>query len=309
MPWGTVSYDGRGLPLSATLPGGASALYGRDALGLLVGVTDPNGGAWQYPRDALGRTTASTDPLGRTAAYGYDSRHRITQETLPGGLGTVALRYDGTSNLTGLTYSDGTDLSYTYDANGRLTAATGVTLARDAGGRIIESNGLSAAYDAEGRIASVTLPGGAVTYRYDGRGLLTAVEDWLGGVTSFSYDGASRLVSMERPNGVTTTYAYDTEGRLLGIEETDGAGKGDGSAATLASTVLERDARGNITRATREAPVALLDACSPGAGRELRARRISESEVAFDRMACLGFRETGRTIGYAVEAGSSDPGH
>ncbi len=248
----TLSRESRGLLDAATLPGGASASYDRDGFGLLTAVTDPNSQSWDSPRDDLGRTTAFTDPLGRSATYAHDARSRVVQIEQPRGLGAVSLTYDGASNLTGISHSDGTTLSYSYDDHGRIVEVTGVTLERDALGRIVESNGLAIGRDAEGRITSVTLPAGEVTYGYDARGLLTEVTDWMGGTNTFTYDAAGRRTLLRRPNGVATRYTYDADGRLTSIEEMLA---GDDEEVELAASVLERDARGQITRATRDVPL------------------------------------------------------
>jgi RHS repeat-associated protein len=239
----------RGLLDGMVLPGGASATYDRDGLGLLEQRTGPEDGRWATPRDAQGRVTRQTDPLGRTATNTHDARNRVTQVEQPEGLGAVTLTYDGTSRLTGLAHSGGPSLSYSYDASGRLTEATGVSLQREAEGRVTETNGLAVTRDADGRIASVTLPGGTVRYRYDGAGRLAEVEDWQDGVTAFRYDESGRLAEITRPNGTVTTYDYDGDGRVVEIEETNGNG------SILAASTLTRDARGQVTQAERTAPV------------------------------------------------------
>lgn len=247
----TYSYDARGLPTAMTLPDGASAHYGRNPLGPLDQVTDPGSNTWSYDRDALGRLAATSDPLGRTTDRAYDARHRPVEHTFPGTVGTAALTFDAAGNLIRASYSDGTHLTYNYDALHRLVGATDLTLTRNDAGHITESNGLMLGRDAEGRLTSVRLPAGEVQYRYDARNLVTHVEDWMGGVTAFSYDGARQLTSITRPNGTVTRYTYDDAGRLVGQEETANDG-----ATMLASATLERDERGYITRATRKVPLA-----------------------------------------------------
>ena len=246
--------DALGRTVQATLPGGAAAMYDRDGLGLVEQVIDPNGGVWEYERDAQGRLIAQTDPLNRSASYTYDSRNRPSEVLLPGGVGTLSLTYNATGAVAGLAYSDGTGFSFDRDAIGRIIKADGVTLERDGEGRLTVSNGLAIGRDDGGRVASVTYaPGRTITYGYDARGLVTSVTDWLDGTTTLAYDGAGRLVSIARPNGVTTAYIFDAAGRLVHIEETSAAA---GKNALLSSTALVRDARGQVTSATRHVPAA-----------------------------------------------------
>ncbi len=241
----TNSYDALGLISSISIPGSISASYTRNALGLITAVTDPNGNSWNRAYDAQGRRTFRTDPLGNVTSYIYDNRNRISQVTLPGSLGTQTITYDDTNNVTRRLYSDGTDLAYTYDNNGRLTGADGVSLAYDDNGRITSSNGIAITRDAGGRISTMTLATGkTVTYAYDNRNLLTSVTDWLGGTTTFTYDAAGQLTTITRPNGITTTYTYDNDGRVIGLQE-----------GSLSSISLIRDGEGQITAATRTLPL------------------------------------------------------
>lgn len=242
----TTDYDPRGLPTKRTLPENISASYKRDALGNITAVTDPGGNDWRHTFDNAGRLTSSSDPLSRTTAYTYDQGNRLKTVTFPGDLGTRSDEYDANGNLIRQIYSDGTELSFTHDAEDRLTGADGLTLSRDALGRITASNGLAISYDAGGRIAAITYATGkTITYRYDANGNLTKITDWAGGVSTFTWDADNRLTAMTRPNGITTTYSYDADGQFTAITH-----------GTLGSITLTRDAGGRITAASRDLPQA-----------------------------------------------------
>jgi len=243
----TYSYDPRGLLSSVSLADNIiSASYTRDALGNITIITDPNGNDWQHSYDNQGRHTGSTDPLGNAQSIAFDNRNRPNIITYPGSLGTQSLDYDPVGNITGRNYSDGTTLSYSYDANGRIISADGITLSYDANGRITESNGIAITRDAGGRITDMTLASGRIiSYSYDANDRVTQVTDWLGGITSFSYDVAGRLTTIARPNGVNTTNTYDDDSNLTGIAE-----------GTISNISLTRDAKGQITAATRDVPQA-----------------------------------------------------
>lgn len=230
-------------------PGPTTGSYERNGLGQVTQITDPRGKVRRRTHDNLGRLTASIDALGIvTRIARYDQRNRPVEIDLP--LSTLNLTYDTVGLLTNLSYSDGTNLNYSYDDANRLTSATGIALGYDAANRLTFSNGIAITRDDGGRIASMELePGKRVTYSYDRRDLLTSVTDWLGGVTRFAYDNGGRLISITRPNGVVTTYRYDTADRLTGITETR-------AGVTLSSIALTKDGVGQTTQATREVPLA-----------------------------------------------------
>ena len=94
---------------------------------LFRSITDPNGNTWTRSYDSGGRLTSQADPLSRVTSYTYDSRSRIARATLPEG--SVTFTRDAAGNVTRKQYSDGVDLSYTYDDNNRPVSGAGFTLA------------------------------------------------------------------------------------------------------------------------------------------------------------------------------------
>jgi RHS repeat-associated protein len=235
--------DPRGILTSTLLPGGVGAAFGLNALGLATSVTDPMGNVWNSSFDNMARVTAATDPLSRKTSLTYDSRQRISAITFP--IGTAQYSYDPTGNLTALKYSDGTSLSYTWDADDRLTAASGIALSYDADSRIAASNGLQVTRDPVGRIASVTYASGkTVNYTYNNRGFLSQVSDWVGGNTTFTYDAAGELTTMALANGTAQTNTWDSDGRLASLTVAKGG-------TTLAAVTLTRDTLGRVTSAVR----------------------------------------------------------
>lgn len=239
--------DPNGWIVEAMLPGSLiSTDYDYDALGNVIGITDPRGNPWLRVHDDQGRLVATVDPLGNVTSYSRDHRNRVSEIELP--LSKVTLTRDGAGNVTRRLYSDGTDLSYSYDKNQRLTAASGLSLAYDANGRITQSNGLAIERDGGGRISRITFgPGKWTDYVYNLRDQLTGISDWLGGQTDFSYDAAGRLTRITRPNGIQSTYSYDGDGLVIAIEEKQGT-------MTLAALTLVRDGLGQVQSADRTYP-------------------------------------------------------
>lgn len=226
---------------------GLRVSHGYDSLGLEMVLEDPAGGLWHQERDTGGRRTASVDPLGRRTQYEYDVRARLSRAVFAGGLGEVAIEYDGLNAITRRRYSDGVDLVYRHDSAGQLTNATGVTLERDVAGRMIVCNGVAMTRAGQRRIEVMTYaPGKEVVYAYNRRDQVTSMADWSGGITTFEYDAAGRMTVIRRPNGLGTRIEYDAENRITRMVHTN-----------LGSLNLTRDADGRVRNAERDLPLPL----------------------------------------------------
>ena len=151
-----------------------------------------------------------------TVSIAYNNANRRTSLTLPNGVITE-YSYDAASQLTGLVYKYGMNtlgnLSYSYDATGRRTAAGG-SYARTGLPQAVTSvtynvanqqtvfAGQSLTYDLNGDLTS----DGTNTYTWNARNQLTSIS---GGTTaSFSYDAFGRRVTRTL-SATTTTYFYD----------------------------------------------------------------------------------------------------
>ena len=143
--------------------------------------------------------------------------------TLPNGV-TVGYGFDNDSRITGLSYSAGStqlgNLTYGYDADGRVTSKNG-TLAAIALPTAVSGNtfnadngmtgfgGTTLSYDANGNLAN----DGTNTYTWDARNHLTAISG--AATASFTYDAFGRRAS--KSIGTTTTqFLYD---RLNPVQE------------------------------------------------------------------------------------------
>jgi len=178
-----------------------------------------------YGWDNANRLTGITQ--GSSAVgINYDNANRRTSLTLPNGV-TVGYSVDNDSRITGLTYGAGStqlgNLTYGYDADGRLTSKNGTLAAISlpaavSGNTFNADNGMTGfggatlSYDANGNLIS----DGTNTYTWDARNHLTAIS---GGTTaSFVYDAFGRRVS--KSIGATATqFLYD---RLNPVQELQG---------------------------------------------------------------------------------------
>jgi large repetitive protein len=229
--------DGQGRVLSLT-EGTEVTQLERDRLGRLVRRVEPDGRSAEYGWDADGGSTSVTTPSGSTS-FVLDDLERVVSAT--DAVGTTEFDYDAAGNLVTITAPNGVVETRTYDERNRLSSiraasatvtATDLTYTRDASGQItaivdgVSGTTTTFGYDPLGRVTSERRTGGTLpalesTYTYDAVGNRTSVV--VNGATSTStFDADDRLVATSGPAG-TSTYQYDAHGRLIREVGADGA--------------------------------------------------------------------------------------
>jgi RHS repeat-associated protein len=224
---------------------------------------DPNGnlsskseGAGQNPirftRNSNGTVATATDAKGAVTSFSYDGKGNLTGITHPAPLGSESFTYDGLSRVTSardgaghletytydaldrlktISYSDGSVVSYSYDADGNLTsmsdAGSTTSFSYDALNRLTQESlpgpkTIAYGYDAASSLTSFADSGGTVRYGYDLADRLTTLTEPNGKITNFSYDKNGNRTSISYPNGVAEAIAYDASERLTSIKATKG---------------------------------------------------------------------------------------
>lgn len=147
-------------------------------------------------------TRASTRGIGvnRTINYTYNANKRLSSIDGPRTdvTDTTTFTYHANGDLNTVTNALGHVTTYsTYNANGQPTS-------------ILDANGstITLTYDARGRMLSQTQNGLTYQYTYSKSGLLTGTNDGLTSLT-YEYDGANRLVKITDANGGYISYTYD----------------------------------------------------------------------------------------------------
>jgi RHS repeat-associated protein len=196
-----------------------------------------------------GRLTGYQDPSGQTD-FSYDERgNRIGEErSIQTQSYHLGYRYNGADRLTRIEYPSGLQVTYGYDAQGRIRSIdsdAGVILQNITylpfGPVAAWSDGSGAtrtlSYDASYRMTAISVPGLLeLSYRRDEGGNLTALADGLNESRSqsFSYDAANRLTQAaggygriqftfdplgnrlsEQDDGQLTRYTYGSENNRL----------------------------------------------------------------------------------------------
>ncbi|CAM3937077.1 RHS repeat-associated core domain-containing protein [Kibdelosporangium persicum] len=247
------AYDSADRLASMTDTAGGTTSYTYDVRDRVISATGPNGTVG-YGYDVMGRRTSTALPGLAATSHGYDDASRLTsvgrgsdavaitrdaegrptKVTLPGGW-TRTASYDAAGQLTNLSYAHGGAvkgaITYTYDAMGQRTSATGtlanVTLPQaasrftyDDANRLTTAAGTPLTYDADGNLLS----DGTTTYTWNARGQLTGTTK-AGLTASYRYDAVG--VRSARTVGETTT-------RFL-LDGPNVAAELDGTGAVTAS--------------------------------------------------------------------------
>ncbi|WP_431264066.1 RHS repeat-associated core domain-containing protein [Roseateles chitinivorans] len=217
------SFDGLDRPLSETTSQG-SVGYAYDAGGRRTAMTLQGLPTTRYvwdKGDRLVRITQDAHPVNgqvaQTVSFAFDQSGRRNQVTLANGIvGSYVRGADDRIERIAYTGSNGVVLgeaAYTYDAAGRMTAATGSLAGSvsdavlsdtviDANGRLTQWNGHPATYDANGNL----LNDGTNTYTWDERNRLIRVDG--ARTTTYGYDALDRRVS-RTVDGITTQVVHD----------------------------------------------------------------------------------------------------
>jgi RHS repeat-associated protein len=234
--------------LTVTTPGGLVSTTSTNRAAALVdpsgdpnepanvaSVTDTltvNGKTATSTQDLVNRRTTKTSPEGRESSTAFDVFGRPTELQLPG-LAPIQYSYESRGRLQSVTRGTRTT-TYTYDPGtgflAKITdqAARELSFAYDAAGRVRtqtlpDLRVVSFGYDASGNVTSITPPGRpAHTLSYSAVGLPEIYTPPDVGLvqhaTTLAYNADRQVELVTRPDGQTIDYVYDaTSGRLASV--------------------------------------------------------------------------------------------
>ena len=176
------------------------------------------------------RVLVETSPAGRSVTTTYSPQGRLLTTSMPG-LATVTRSYNARGQLASVVEGSGSGArttNYAYAANGYLASVTDalnrtISFTRDADGRVTattlpDGRVVGASYDENSNLLTLTPPGRpAHSFSYTSRDLTeqytppTAIPS---GPTSYQYNADAQPVSTNRPDGEVVSSAYDLAGRL-----------------------------------------------------------------------------------------------
>lgn len=241
----------------------------------LSAITSPNGDKVEFTYAganlAQEKILLADGTVQSNTTYGYDAQNRLTQVKLDltpednsitdGKVYVTSYSYVGNSNLiTGVSQTDGTQLSFTYI---NLEGADRIASMTDALGRVTKFS-----YDLATRTTTVTDPlGNKNTYTYDSKQRFTQITgpavDGVIQQVQYQYDAAGKLIQSTDAAGNSTINTYDSQGNLL--SQTDSLGDrvertyGE-QHQVLTSTVYRTPASGNQAASLPETTRTIYDA-------------------------------------------------
>ncbi|MCA9053265.1 MAG: PASTA domain-containing protein, partial [Planctomycetaceae bacterium] len=237
-------------------PDSSVTRYRYDFEGRLTQIRDARGSTRTISYDARGRLQSKRDRFGRTTNLLWNEFGQLGGTQLPDG-SEQKLSYDGLGRCVAMECTDGTKLTYEYDAEDNLIRESGpgcsASYRYDELDRIVEAafepsqQTVRSKYDAKGRRTSLEVVGvGTIQYEYDDCDRLVGVTDVNGRRTQFQYDETGRLARETFPNGVTVARSYDGRGRLLQFNAVKG------EDLPLIGRRFAYDLAGNLVREVRQ---------------------------------------------------------
>ncbi|MHB8425415.1 MAG: RHS repeat-associated core domain-containing protein [Gammaproteobacteria bacterium] len=193
----TDTYDLAGNRLTQTDARGITTQYQYDALNRLTTILYPADSAlnatftYDQGTDGIGRLTGFSNPTGSTSLT-YNAQGDLIQksETVNGQPFTLSYQYDTDSNLTAITYPDGTQVIYNRDAAENITSVVSST-----GGTVVTG----VTYEPFGPITGLTYGNGLTETR--------------------SYDQDYRLTALTVPTILSWQLGYNADDDITGITD------------------------------------------------------------------------------------------
>jgi RHS repeat-associated protein len=224
-------------PTRITRPDGQRLDFGYGAAsGQLLSLTTPDG-AYSYSYSATsGQLSGLTAPDGNQLGYTYDGFLPKTTTWTGAVSGSVSRGYDSDFRTTSLAISNFSISSFSYDRDGLLVIADGLTLSRDPNNGLLTDTALdqvtdSYTYSGYGetqsyQAAANNSPVAQWTYQRDSLGRITQRQETLQGVTTtygYSYDPAGHLLEVTADGNSLATYTYDDNGNRTNTSPNAGA--------------------------------------------------------------------------------------
>jgi RHS repeat-associated protein len=183
-----------------------------------------------FSYDGKHRLQRADDATARAVTYGYDDADRLTSQTLPGNhvvsfgydangnLSSVA----PPSRPAHAFGFNAVDVANRYEVDGAVTSYVHNPDRQLESMKRADGSEMSISYDAGGRVKTVFGGTSSVTYDYDTAGRLQSLTGNDGGAMTFTYDGGL-LKSVASAGAVSATVTYTSDNDLRVVGESVGA--------------------------------------------------------------------------------------
>lgn len=222
-----------------SLPGGVEIDYTYCECGRLTGVHAPWGDYTYTYSTTTGELQSLASPGGFAVTFGRDGG-LLTSTTETGPVaGRIDWAYDANFRVTSESFNGANAVTFAYDADGLLTRAGDLTIARDAAtgratGTTLGVVGDSVGYNVYGEENSYQARiNGATGLQYDFTldplGRITRKVETIGGVsktTDYGYDLNGQLTTVTENVILVQQYAYDANGNRLSLTTRGGTVSG-----------------------------------------------------------------------------------
>ena len=216
----SLIYDDVGNRTQKTLPNGAYTSYTYNSRNWLTNLYNRKSDAtlissYAYGHDYVGNRTSMTEANGDVTSYAYDNVYRLGGETKRDSGNNMLYRYQYTHSLCAQ--------GRLYDGVGNRVTMTRSTSSepalRVAKGQA-NTGQVSYTYDANNKLTQLVGPGGTTTFGYDNNGntirMTTPTTTW-----NYGYDYENRLVSATDNVNYTAAYTYAGDGLRLRVQESN----------------------------------------------------------------------------------------
>ncbi|MCZ8191304.1 MAG: right-handed parallel beta-helix repeat-containing protein, partial [Microcystis sp. LE19-338.1B] len=219
-----------------------------DSDGNLTSLIAPDNTASVFTYDQKGNVLTSRNALGQQVKFAYEPTFNQLTSVQDQKGNPLSYSYDNKGNLTGITYADGSQETFSRDAFGNVSLSTNrrgqpIEYTYNSRGLLTRkqyTDGTFAAftYDGRGNLLSAIDADSSVSYSYDNADRLTKVTYGVGRYVEYSYDNAGRRTRMANGDGLVVNYGYDDLGQLSQLT--------DGNGGTIITYTY--DAIGRLTR-------------------------------------------------------------
>lgn len=203
-------YDVMGRLTHITDANNNTYIFSYDLLGRMTQLTYPNISSESYAYDAVGNLVQETNRAGDIQTLTYDNRNRLTSKQWDDGSPATQYEYDDAGRITRIYVPGISDLTYTFDAAGRMTSETQNIIGF--GSRTVQYG-----YDSDSRRTSITYPSslGTYLYSYNDLDMVTSVQKSgeTNAIVDYFYDYDGSMIQSVYENGYMTEVYHDASNR------------------------------------------------------------------------------------------------